>query len=93
MKNRTLDTSLTVAIVICSIIVGICMIALGRSYIEYYSEASQQQLQEIQTLHEEIPELEPVIVDVTEDNVITKQEYDYVITVGNEIKRKRLFQR
>ena len=93
MNKQTIDNTLTTAISVLSIFIIVCLGVLGISCFKYYTSISEEQRNEIVSIQQELPEIKPMIESVQEDGVITVQDYDYIINVSNELKRKRLLER
>jgi hypothetical protein len=93
MNKLITENILTTVISVLSIFIVICIGFLSISCFKYYTSISEKQRNEIISIQQELPEIEPMIESVQEDGVITVQDYDYIINVSNELKRKRLLER
>lgn len=85
--NKWLNITLGAAI----FTIVLALIMLGKSYVTYYSSINVKQIEEITQLQTEVPEIIPFVQEANEDNMITNQEYEHIISVKNEIVRRKLF--
>ena len=89
MYKITLDRVLDVTIAGAIAFILLCLCMLIVSCIKYYSAIPEAQQAEVIAIQQEFPEIKPIVQDMQRDNIITKQEYDYLITVSNEIRTKK----
>ena len=91
LSKEKLSSYLLYASITFGVIIIGCVIHLIGSFINHYSEISPEQQISITLIQEQMPEIKPVIEDAEKDDVITQQEYNYIINASNEIQRRGLF--
>lgn len=76
----------------CIMVAIVSLIAIGILHYRFSSSVSQAKYEHIIELSTQDAEIKPYVEEVLVDNKITGQEYQHIMNVSNELKRRRLLE-